>query len=513
MNFIGVLSRKCSTTSAKDPSFLEMVNHFMDKAIESARPKILSTGISGISKEEIENRNNFVIGVLEGLKKCRSVLCLSFPVHLDNGKMEMIEAYRAQHSMHRLPCKGGIRYSTHVNMEEVKALATLMTLKCSVVNVPFGGAKGGVKIDHKKYSVRELEKITRSFALELAKKGFIGPGLDVPAPDMCTGEREMSWIADTYQTTLGYKDINARACVTGKPISQGGIHGRQSATGRGVMLGIRNFIENESVAAAHHLEPTLKGKTVVIQGFGNVGMHSARYLTANGAKVVGIIEHDASIYCSEGIDSKKLEEHLKAHKTIKGFPEAQETSENLMWADVDILIPAAMERQIVSSNVENIQAKIIAEAANGPITPAADEVLRGKNKLIIPDLYLNAGGVTVSYFEWLKNLNHVSYGRLLFKYESDSNYHLLESVQKSLRNDLQNPNINIQPSPAFFSRISGASERDIVESGLDYTMDRGAAQIMDAATRNGLGNDFRLAAYVLAIEKIVNTNFEAGINA
>uniref|UniRef100_A0A672RAL8 Glutamate dehydrogenase n=1 Tax=Sinocyclocheilus grahami TaxID=75366 RepID=A0A672RAL8_SINGR len=468
-----------------DPNFFRMVEGFFDRGAAIVENKLVE---DLKTRETPEQKRHRVRGILKIIKPCNHVLSVSFPIKRDNGEWEVIEGYRAQHSQHRTPCKGGKRYYCFyvVQVHNIKFQCVAVDLPCCSDN--------------------ELEKITRRFTIELAKKGFIGPGIDVPAPDMSTGEREMSWIADTYANTIAHTDINAHACVTGKPISQGGIHGRISATGRGVFHGIENFINEASYMSKLGLTPGFADKTFIIQGFGNVGLHSMRYLHRYGAKCVGIAEIDGSIWNPNGMDPKELEDYKLQHGTIVGFPNSQPYEGNILEAECDILIPAAGEKQLTRKNAHNIKAKIIAEGANGPTTP-------DNNILSNSDMYLNAGGVTVSYFEWLKNLNHVSYGRLTFKYERDSNYHLLMSVQESLERKFgkQGGPIPVVPTADFQARVAGASEKDIVHSGLAYTMERSARQIMRTANKYNLGLDLRTAAYVNAIEKVFKVYNEAGL--
>jgi glutamate dehydrogenase (NAD(P)+) len=371
----------------------------------------------------------FEKGILEQIKACNSIYQMKFPVRIGD-KIEVIEAYRVQHSHHKLPCKGGIRYSMDVNQDEVMALAALMTYKCAIVNVPFGGGKGGIKINPKNYTVFELEKITRRYASELVKKNFIGPGIDVPAPDYGTGAREMSWIVDTY-ASLKPGEVDAMGCVTGKPIAQGGVRGRTEATGLGVFYGIRELCNVKEDMDRVGLTTGVKDKRVIVQGLGNVGYHAAKFFHEGGSKIVGLCEYEGGIYNANGLDLEAVVAHRKATGSILGFAGATDfkNSFDVLEQECDILIPAALENVINASNADRIKAKIIGEGANGPLTPEADEILLAKGVIIVPDMYLNAGGVTVSYFEWLKNLSHVRYGRMEKRFSENQNTSILETVE------------------------------------------------------------------------------------
>ncbi|KAI9459576.1 hypothetical protein F5148DRAFT_1317601, partial [Russula earlei] len=402
-------------------------------------------------------------GLLEQIKACNSIYSMRFPVKMDDGRIEVIEAYRVQHSQHKTPCKGGIRFSNEVNQDEVMALASLMTYKCAIVNVPFGGGKGGIKIDPRKHSPYELEKITRRYTSELVKKNFIGPGIDVPAPDYGTGEREMAWIVDTYQS-LKPGEIDSAGCVTGKPVSQGGVRGRKEATGLGVFFGIREVCNMPDVMKRLGLSLGVEGKSVVVQGLGNVGYHSAKFFREHGAKVVAIAEFEGAIYKAEGINEEELFQHRKATGSILNFPGATNLESNgaALELECDILIPAALENVINGQNAPRVKAKIIGEAANGPLTPEADEIFIKKGTLVVPDMYLNAGGVTVSYFEWLKNLSHVRYGRMEKRFTENMNTHILAQIE-----ELSNKKVNDKERKLI---MHGADEVDLVHSGLEETM-------------------------------------------
>jgi len=442
-------------------------------------------------------------GILEQIKACNSVYRMKFPVRIGDN-IEVIEAYRVQHSHHKTPCKGGIRFSMGVNQDEVMALAALMTYKCAIVNVPFGGGKGGIKIDPKKYTAFELEKITRRYTSELVKKNFIGPGTDVPAPDYGTGAREMAWILDTY-VAMHPGEVDAAGCVTGKPVSQGGVRGRTEATGMGVFFGIREVCNMPEVMARLGLTTGIEGKTVVVQGLGNVGYYSAKYFREGGAKVVAIAEWEGAIYNADGLNEEEVFKHRKANGTILNFPGAQNLGMNTdaLELDCDILIPAALENVINGQNAARVKAKIIGEAANGPLTPEADEIMISKGTLVVPDMYLNAGGVTVSYFEWLKNLSHVRYGRLEKRFTENMNKHILGQIE-----ELSGKSVAAKEKE-FIEH--GADEIDLVHSGLEETMISATREIMEVWKSNREIPDMRTAAYVSAINKVATSYAELGI--
>jgi glutamate dehydrogenase (NAD(P)+) len=443
-------------------------------------------------------------GLLDQIKYCNAVYEFKFPLKHDDGSIEIIHAYRAEHSHHRMPTKGGIRYSEMADADEVQALAALMTYKCALVDAPFGGAKGGVKIEPRKYTVDKLERITRRYTAELVKKNFIGPGVDVPAPDYGTGSREMAWILDTY-TQLNPGQLDAAACVTGKPITQGGIRGRVEATGLGVFYGIRTAMSHKEDMRRLGLSPGVEGKRVIVQGLGNVGYHTAKVFQEAGATIVGLAEYDGALYRPQGLDVDVVQRHREETGSIRGLPGAQTLADSAqaLECECDVLIPAALERTITEQNAPRIKAKILAEAANGPTTVGAERILRQRGVLTVPDVYLNAGGVTVSYFEWLKNLSHVRFGRLSRRFEEASSQAMLEAVES-----LTGKRVSAKQRKLI---VHGADELDLVRSGLEDTMIN-AYEAMRETMRATRGvADLRTAAFVIAINKIAISYLELGI--
>ncbi len=438
------------------------------------------------------------------IKACASIIQVTFPVKIRD-KIQMFTGWRAVHSTHRLPAKGGIRYAPYANQDEVEALAALMSYKCALMDIPFGGSKGALLIDPSNYTRDEMQKITRRFTMELVRKGFLSPSTNVPAPDVGTGQREMAWMADTYKH-LFPEDINYQACVTGKPVQHGGIRGRTEATGRGVQYSIQEFFRHPEDVKRAGLTQGIGGKRIVIQGFGNVGYHAARLLTIeDDAKITAVIKSEGVLIDENGLDIDALHEHILEHKTMKGFPNAHFDEDGLkaLELECDILIPAALEAQITCENADRIKARLIVEAANGPVTYEADKVLNEKGIVIIPDIYANAGGVTVSYFEWIRNLSHIRFGRMQSRHEemrSREFAQLLEELSgKSISEDIRK------------KVIRGATEEDLVNSGLDDTMRLGYQQLSQLFNSNDKIKDLRTAGYVIAIDKISRTYLDIGI--
>ena len=435
--------------------------------------------------------------VAQTVRDCNSTYEVRFSVRL-RGRLQSFKGYRSVHSEHMEPAKGGIRYSIEVNKDEVEALAALMTYKCALVEAPFGGSKGGLIIDPSEWEPHEMEKITRRFAYELIKRDLINPSQNVPAPDMGTGAREMAWMADEYRR-MNPTDINARACVTGKPLNAGGIAGRTEATGRGVEYALQEFFRHADDVEAAGLEGTLDGKRVVVQGLGNVGYYAAKFLSEeDGAKIVGVIERDGAVFNDRGIDIEALKAHLTARRPLAEFEGATFNVNGAagLEYDCDILIPAACESVITHANANRIQARLIIEAANGPVTAEANDILIDRGITIIPDLYANAGGVTVSYFEWAKNISHMRFGRMQRRQEEARSRALLQQIESLVPNGVD---------AATKEKLEcGAGEIDLVRSGLDDTMRAAYVAMRNERNAHPECPDLRTAAYMVAVRRIVS---------
>lgn len=471
------------TTAINEPSFRESVDLMVDRAM---------------AVMELDE------GTASAIKTCNAVLQVQFPVKI-RGKIEVFTGWRATHSTHRLPSKGGIRYAPYADQNEVEALAALMTYKCAIVDVPFGGSKGALLIDPSQYDRDELELITRRFSMELVRKGFLSPATNVPAPDVGTGQREMAWIADTYKH-LNPDDINYVACVTGKPVHHGGIQGRIEATGRGVQYAIREFFRHPEDVKSAQMTGSLDGKNCIIQGLGNVGYHAAKFLSEeDGVNITAIIERDGALINDQGINIEDVYQHILDHRTIKNFPGAayEENGNAVLEKECDILIPAALESQITLENAERINAKLIVEAANGPITYGADEILNKKGVIIIPDAYANAGGVTVSYFEWIRNISHIRFGRMQKRHD-ELRGHQMASMLEEVTGSKVSENLRN-------SVTRGADELDLVRSGLDDTMRSAYQQIRSTLENEASITDLRTASYVTSIRKIARSYLDIGI--
>ena len=475
-------------TQASEPSFRESVDLMFSRAV---RLMDLPPGLE------------------EKIRVCNATYIVRFGVRL-RGQIHTFTGYRAVHSEHMEPVKGGIRFAPNVHQDEVEALAALMTFKCALVETPFGGSKGGLCIDPRDWDEHELEQITRRFAYELAKRDLIHPSKNVPAPDMGTGEREMAWIADQY-ARMNTTDINARACVTGKPINAGGIAGRTEATGRGVEYALQEFFRYPEDVARAGLDGDLSGKRVVVQGLGNVGYHAAKFLSEeDGSIITAIIERDGALINDKGMDVEKVYAWIGENGGVKGCPEGTHEPDgaSVLEKECDILIPAALEGVIHLGNADRIKAPLIIEAANGPITAGADEILREKGTIIIPDLYANAGGVTVSYFEWVKNLSHIRFGRME-KRQEEAQHNLLINELERLSRDKE---LGWELSPDFKEKfMRGAGEIELVRSGLDDTMRTAYQAMRKVWYENDNVEDLRMAAYLVSIGRVAGSYRAKGL--
>jgi glutamate dehydrogenase (NAD(P)+) len=466
-----------------EPNFFDEVNQYFDQAATFT---------------------DYPPGLLSQIRGCNSVYRFDFPLRRNDGQIEVIRAWRVEHSHHKTPVKGGIRYATQVYEEEVMALAALMTYKCAIVDVPFGGAKGGIRIDPARYSVDELERVTRRYTHELVKKGFIGPGVDVPAPDYGTGEREMAWIVDTY-AALNPGQLDALGCVTGKPVTQGGVRGRREATGRGLFFALREACSRAADMKRLGLATGLEGKRIVVQGLGNVGYHAAKFCREGGAVLIGMAEREGAISNPKGLHEDEVLEHRRKSGSILNFPGATniENTADALELECDVLLPAALEGVFTAANAPRVKAKIILEGANGPTTPAADPIFREKNILVIPDIYANAGGVTVSYFEWVKNLSHVRFGRMSKRYEMANEMTMLRTIEKATGTkftDRERTDI-----------ARGPDEQDLVNSGLEETMIAAYQEVVEVKERHPGVPDLRIAAFLNALNKVARSYMELGI--
>lgn len=461
----------------EEPGFLETVQTFYKQA--SSHTNIAPDRLTLIQNPDVTIKMNI-------------------PIVMDDGTYRTILAFRCHHKHHRLPMKGGTRIAPNVDIDEVEALALLMTLKLATVEVPFGGAKGGLKMDPSKFSKSEMERAIRRYTMELAKYSFIGPGIDVPGPDVGTGEWHMDIMKDTYHTLYGLKDFNMTGVVTGKSLVAGGIKGRPESTGLGVYYCIRNALNSTAFSelrTKHHLTSGIQGKTVCIQGFGAVGYNAAKFLVEEGAKVIGVQEHDGCVFNQNGIDIENLKMYLSKHRGVVGYIDHCDLP-SVFEQQCDILIPAAMEKAINKHNAKNIKAKLIAEGGNGTTTFEADKILTAKGTLIIPDILCNAGGVTCSYFEWLKNIEHKQPGRLTNEWEKKSKLILLEGIQKKL----QEAGIKIDFTELGPEVTRGATDLELVYTGLDSILTNAFKRIYAVSKEKNVS--LRLGAYIFAIQKV-----------
>jgi glutamate dehydrogenase (NAD(P)+) len=468
--------------TAHQEDFFEQVNRYFDEAAALT---------------------DYPSGLLAQIRGCNSTYRFDFPLRRADGRIEVIHGWRVEHSHHKTPVKGGIRYAPDVNESEVMALAALMTYKCAIVDVPYGGAKGGVRIDATQYTVEELERITRRYTHELHKKSFIGPGIDVPAPDYGTGEREMAWIADTY-AALNPGQLESLACVTGKPVTQGGVRGRKEATGRGLYFALCEACQQTDDMKALGLSTGIPGKRIVVQGLGNVGYHAAKFCREGGALVIAIAEREGAVMNLKGLDEDLVWKHRRDTGSILNYPGATNLDTRAaLELECDVLIPAALEGVFTEENAPRVNAKILLEGANGPTTPEADPIFRTKGILVIPDIYANAGGVTVSYFEWLKNLSHVRFGRMSKRHEETNERSMLRAIELATGRNFSDAERN--------QFAKGPDEGDLIASGLEETMVTAYHDIRNMKLKTPGCPDLRIAAFLDAIHKVARSYTELGI--
>jgi glutamate dehydrogenase (NAD(P)+) len=477
------MGNRVNETHKESMSFLEGVERMVDKA----------TLVAGL-----DPKTACVI------KAGSAVLQVKFPVKVRNG-VEVFTGWWSIHSAHRLPAKGGLRFAAHVKQDETEALSALMSYKCALADIPFGGAKGGLMIEPSKYSVDEMRDITHAFATELAGRGFLNPATNVPAPDMGTSSREMAWIADAYKN-LFPEDMNQDACVTGKPVNRGGIPGRTEATGKGIQFALQEFFRHPDELAKTGLIDGLAGQRVIIQGLGNVGYHTAKFLSEEDkVKVIAIIERDGALINEEGLNVHDVRQYLAETGGVRGYAggEYKQDGSGVLTMECDILIPAAMESQINANNAMRIQTRLIVEGANGAVTYEADEILRRRGIVMLPDVWVNAGGVTVSYFEWTRNLSHMRFGRLQRRFDELRGNRYASAIEEMTEKNM--------PAKLRTDIVHGASELDLVRSGLDDTMRMAFADIRDTMKRNPEIKDYRTAAFVIAIKKLAQSYYDLGL--
>lgn len=436
------------------------------------------------------------------IKVANATYTVRFGVRL-RGRLETFTGYRSVHSEHREPVKGGIRYAPGANQDDVEALAALMSYKCSLMEIPFGGSKGALVINPGDWEEPELEKITRRFTQELAKRNLISPSQNVPAPDMGTSEREMAWIADQYKR-LHPTELNSWACVTGKPANKGGIRGRNSATGRGVQYALREFFRHPRDVKRAQLSGRLGGKKMVLQGLGNVGYHAGRLLAEqDDVCIITVVERDGCVHNESGVDVEALHQHMMATGGCAGFPGFREDDGDPLCQECDILLLAAKEGVVHEGNADAIRAPLVLEAANHPVTSAADILLAQRGTVIIPDMYANAGGVTVSYFEWVKNLNQIRFGRMQRREHERHTRELLEAMEGLTGKKV--------PDEMRLRLVGGPTEEDLVRSGLDDTMRQGYSDISACYNSRDDIPDLRTAAMAISLQRIADAYRSLGL--